>query len=248
MRRPPARTLYAAAAARADHVIAVSDATRESVVQAGVPAGRVTVLPPVVNADVTFDPAARARMRAEWGASDDTFVIGCVSRLSAAKRVDVLIDAVGRMEGDVMLVIAGAGEDAPRLRARAAPLGGRVLFLPSVRGHVSPVLSAFDVQVFAPQSQEGLPRSLMLGMLMGLSVLATGPEGAAGVLAATAVARPAHDPAAVAELLERHRGDPELRRREGRALQVVARERFDPERITEEAERVLLRPRAGSPR
>lgn len=246
MRRPPARALYAAAAGRADHVIAVSEATRGSLVDAGVPAARVTVLPPVVAADVTFDPAARARVRAEWGAGDDTFVVGCVSRLAGGKRVDVLIDAVARMDDDVMLVIAGGGEDAERLRAQAAPLGGRVRFLPSVRGHVSEVLSAFDVQAFAPQPQEGMPRSLMLGMLMGLCVLATGPEGAAPVLSATAVARPAHDPAAVAELLEQHRADPALRRREGEALQIVARERFDPERITEAAERVLLgRARSG---
>lgn len=244
MRRPHVRKLYAAAAARADHLIAVSDATRASLVRAGVPAARITVLPPVVNADVTFDAAARARMRAEWGAGDDTFVVGCVSRLSGGKRVDVLIDAVARMEGDVMLVIAGSGDDEPRLRAQAAPLGDRVRFLPTVRGHVSAVLSGFDVQVFAPQPQEGLPRSLMLGMLMGLSVLATGPEGAGPVLGAAAVARPANDPAAVAELLERHRADPELCRREGEALQIVARERFDPEQITEEAERVLL----GEPR
>lgn len=240
MRRPPARPLYAAAAACAAHVLAVSDATRDSLVSAGVPAARISVLPPIVAADVTFDAAARARVRAAWGATDRTFVIGCVSRLSAGKRVDVLIDAVARMDGDVMLVIAGSGDDAAALRARAAPLGDRVRFLPSVRGHVSEILSGFDVQVFAPQPQEGLPRSLMLGMLMGLSVLATGPEGAVPLLGTTAVARPAHDPAAVAALLERHRADPELRRREGEALQAIARERFDPERIVERAERVLL--------
>lgn len=255
MRRPPARKLYTAAAARAAHVIAVSDATRASLVSAGIPASRITVLPPVVAADVSFDASARARMRAEWGATDRTFVVGCVSRLSGGKRVDVLIDAVARMDDGVMLVIAGDGADAAALRERAAPLGDRVRFLPTVRGHVSEVLSAFDVQAFAPQPQEGLPRSLMLGMLMGLCVLATGPEGAAPVLGAAAVARPAHDPAAVAELLERHRADPELCRREGAALQLVARERFDPELITERAERILLgrgqeaaNPRGGSPR
>jgi glycosyltransferase involved in cell wall biosynthesis len=240
MRRPPARSLYAAAAARAAHVIAVSDATRDSLVRAGVPASRVSVLPPVVAADVSFDAAARARMRAEWGATDETFVVGCVSRLSSGKRVDVIIDAVARMSGDVMLVIAGGGSNAAALRARAEPLGTRVRFLPTVRGHVSEVLSGFDVQVFAPQPQEGLPRSLMLGMLMGLCVLATGPEGAAPILGAAAVASGTHDPAAVAELLERHRADPGLCRREGEALRAAARERFNPERIAEAAERVLL--------
>lgn len=240
MRRAPVRQLYASAARHADHVLAVSDDTAASIIEAGVPADSVSVLPPVVSADVTFDAEARARMRAEWGATDDTFVIGCVSRLSEGKRIDVLIDAVEHMDGDVRLVIAGSGDNAETLRAQAAPLGDRVRFLPTVRGRVSEVLSAFDVQVFAPQPQEGVPRSLMLGMLMGLSVLATGPEGAAGLLDAAAVAQPAHDPAAVAALLARHRADPSLCRREGDALKVMAAERFDPARITAEAERVLL--------
>ncbi len=240
MRRPPIRQLYAGAAASADHVLAVSDDTAASIVQAGVPPQRVSVLPPVVSADLAYDAAGRARMRAEWGATDDTFVIGCVSRLSAGKRIDVLIDAVAQMDGDVRLVIAGSGENGAALRRQAAPLGDRVRFMPTVRGRVSEVLSAFDVQVFAPQPQEGVPRSLMLGMLMGLSVLATGPEGAAGLLDAAAVANPAHDPAAVAALLARHRADPSLCRREGDALKTMASERFDPGRITAEAERVLL--------
>lgn len=240
MRRSPVRQLYASAAAAADHVLAVSGDTAASLVEAGVPSDRVSVLPPVVTADLAFDASGRARMRAEWGATDDTFVIGCVSRLSPGKRIDVLIDAVARMDGDVRLVIAGSGENGLRLREQAAPLGDRVRFLPTVRGRVSEVLSAFDVQVFAPQPQEGVPRSLMLGMLMGLSVLATGPEGAAGLLDTAAVATPAHDPAAVAALLARHRADPSMCRREGDALKTMASERFDPARITAEAERILL--------
>jgi glycosyltransferase involved in cell wall biosynthesis len=198
------------------------------------------VLPPVVGAHVAFDAGARARARAQWGARDGTFVVGCVSRLTPGKRVDVLIDAVARMEGDVLLIIAGTGEDAERLHARAAPLGDRVRFLPTIRGHVSETLSGFDVQAFAPQSQEGVPRSLMFGMLMGLSVLATGPDGTAGLLSAAAVAQPAHQPEAVATMLERHRADPALCRQEGDALRSIARQRFDRGQITADAERILL--------
>lgn len=240
MRRAPFRQLYAAAARGADHVIAVSHATAASLTDVGVPAAKVSVLPPVVTAGLAFDAQARARVRSEWGATDETFVVGCVSRLSAGKRIDVLIDAIGQMDGDVQLVIAGTGENDAQLRRRAEPLGDRVRFMQTVRGRVSEVLSAFDVQVFAPQPQEGTPRSLMLGMLMGLPVLATGPEGAAGLLDDAAVADPANDPVAVAGLLARHRADPAMCRREGAALRALASDRFDPARITEQAEHVLL--------
>ncbi|MBJ7329435.1 MAG: glycosyltransferase family 4 protein [Solirubrobacteraceae bacterium] len=248
MRRPGARHLYATAARMTDHILAVSRETADSLIEVGVPEGRVSVLPPIVSSGIAFDPEARARVRARWGVTDDTFVVGCVSRLSGGKRVDVIIDALDHLDGDVRLVIAGEGDNAAELRARAAHLGDRVLFLPGVRGQVSQILSAFDAQVFAPQEQEGLPRSLMLGMLMGLPVLATGPTGAAGLLDPSAVASPAHDPRAVAALLARHRADPALRRREGDALRTIAQRRFDPARTTEQAERVLLGQNGARPR
>lgn len=239
MRQTPVRQLYAAAAREADHILAVSEGTAASLVEAGVPPAEISVLPPVTT-DVAFDDAARARVRAAWGVTDASFVIGCVSRLTAGKRIDVIIDAVARMDGDVRLVIAGGGDHADELRARAEPLGDRVRFLPTVRGRVSEILSGFDVQVFSPQPQEGVPRSVMLGMRMGLSVVATGPEGAGDLLDPAAVAQPAHDPEAVAALLTHRREGPELRRREGDALRAVAEARFDPGQIAERAERILL--------
>lgn len=248
MREGAGRWAYLAAAARADHIVAVSDGTEASLVRAGVRPDKVSVLPPIVSADVHRNSAARAATRAAWGARDDTYVIGCVSRLARKKRLDVVIDAVQRMSGDVMLVIAGTGDELERLEHRAAPLGDRVRFLPTVRGHVTEVLSAFDVQVFAPQEQEGLPRSLMLGMLMELPVVATGPAGAASLLDEAAIARPANEPAAVAALLEARRADPAASRREGEALRAIAAQRFEPAHLAAEAEQILLgRTRPAAP-
>lgn len=248
MREGAGRWAYLAAAAGADHIVAVSDGTEASLVQAGVDPRKVSVLPPIVSADVHRDVAARTATRAAWGASEDTYVVGCVSRLARKKRVDVVIDAVARMPGDVMLVIAGTGDELERLEHRAAPLGDRVKFLPSVRGHVNEILSAFDVQVFAPQEEEGLPRSLMLGMLMGLPVIATAPAGAASLLGDDAIARPANDPAAVAALLEARRADPAGSLREGDALRAIAAQRFEPAHLAVEAEQILLgRVRAAAP-
>ena len=48
---------------------------------------------------LTFDEAARTRLRSEWQAGPDTFVVGCLSRLQRRKRIDVAIDAMAELEG-----------------------------------------------------------------------------------------------------------------------------------------------------
>ena len=59
---------YAFSAGRAAHVACVSEGTRQTVVAAGVPEARASVVPNLVEvADHDFDPEARVRYRAEWG-------------------------------------------------------------------------------------------------------------------------------------------------------------------------------------
>lgn len=232
-----ARYLYLAAARRAKLIVAVSESTRGSLIDAGVPAGKVVVIHNIVDGqEVAFDAAARARYRREWGVGEETFVLGCVSRLNASKRNDVIIDALAYLPDMVMLVLAGDGEDEPALRARAAPYGDRVRFLPTPRGYVQEILSACDLAVFAPQQVEGAPRSIIFGQLSERAVLASGPEGAEGMVVAGTgtIVSPAHDPRALAACIESYREDPERCAREGRAGRALALERYDPDAVVDE--------------
>lgn len=243
-RTGPARLTYRGSAARVAHVACVSEGTRETILAAGLPEAKVSVVPNLVEVgEHDFDPAARERYRAEWGAGPDTFVVGCVARFQRKKRNDVLVDALDHLppERDVLVVLAGSGPDEADLRARAAPHGGRVRFLPTPRGYVEQVLSACDVQVFAPSPTEGASRAVILGLLTGRPVIATDPEGAAGLIVpgtGTIVSR-SHDPAALARVLEEYRADPERRAREGAAARAHALARFDPQRTLERWTQVL---------
>jgi len=231
------RRAYVAAARRAKLIVAVSESTRGSLAQAGVPAQKIVVIHNIVDgAAVVFDADARERYRREWGAGEDTFVLGCVSRLSASKRNDVIIDALAHLPPQVLLVLAGEGEEEQALRVRAAPFDGRVRFLPTPRGYVQEVLSACDVAVFAPQQFEGAPRSIIFGQLTGRPVVASAPEGAEGmVLPGTgAIVTPAHDPSALAACVEEYRRDPERRAREGAAGRALALERYDVDAVVGE--------------
>jgi len=233
MRRGPARWAYALAARRATRVIAVSEGTRRTVIDAGVPPEKVTVVPNLLDVEsVSFSPAGRERLRAEWNAGEETFVVGCISRFQRRKRNDVVIDAMAHLDGDVLLVLAGEGEEEPALRSRAASYGERVRFEPNVRGHVEEFLSACDLVVFAPSPTEGAPRSIVMAQLVGVPVVATDGEGAEGLIqvGAGTIISPSHDPRALATTLEAYLRDPQRRRREGELARQATRSSHDPER------------------
>lgn len=69
-----------------------------------------------------FDPARRdPHLRAQWGASDDTVVLLCVSRLAAEKNLDLFVDAYEamlRQVPDARLVFVGDGPMHASLKLR----------------------------------------------------------------------------------------------------------------------------------
>jgi glycosyltransferase involved in cell wall biosynthesis len=242
MRAGPARALYSLAARRARGVIAISEGTKRTVVAAGVPAAKVDVVANLVDVEaVKADPGSRERLRGEWGAGERTLVVGCISRFQRRKRNDVPIDAMAHLDGDVLLVLAGEGDQEGVLRERASPYGDRVRFVPNVRGHVEAFLSACDVLVFAPSPTEGEPRVIVMAQLVGVPVVATDAEGAQGLIppAGGTIVSPAHDPRALALTLEGYRDDRDRCRREGRIAREATLESHAPERTLHAIERAL---------
>lgn len=242
MRTGPTRALYARASRPVAAVLAISAGTRDSVIAAGVEAAKVSYLPNAMRTgEIGFSEAGRARVRDELGIPADAFVVGCISRFHPKKRNEVVIDAVGRLDGDPHLILAGSGETEDELRARAARLGPRAHFLPTPGDQVGDVLSAFDVDVFCPSPAEGQPRAVILGMLAERPCVSTGAEGVTDLIedAYGAIVSPENDAAALAAVLRRYDGDPERVRREGALAAQRAVERFDATVVAAEAERLL---------
>jgi glycosyltransferase involved in cell wall biosynthesis len=246
MSRRPGRWLYAGAARRVGSVLAVSEGTRASVVHAGVDTEKVAVLPNALRTrDLGFSAAGRARVRAELGIAGDAFVVGCTSRFHPKKRLDVLIDAFGRLDGSAHLILAGTGETEEELRGRAAALDGRVHFLPTPGENPSELFSAFDVCAFCPSPAEGSPTSVILGMLASRPCVSTAAEGVADLIEAGlgTIVTPENDPDAVSAVLREYASDPERVRREGALAARRASERFDAAVVAARAEQLIL---AGS--
>jgi glycosyltransferase involved in cell wall biosynthesis len=239
--------MYAAASRDVTTVLAVSEGTRRSVIEAGVDPEKVSHLPNAMRTEkIGFSQGGRLRVREELGIPAEAFTVGCISRFHPKKRNDVVIDAVERLGGSTHLILAGAGETESELRRRATQLGPRAHFLPTPGAAVGDVLSAFDVSVFCPSPAEGQPRAVILGMLAERPCVSTGAEGVEDLIEPEfgAIVSPENDPDTLAEVLRSYEGDPERVRREGALAAQRAVERFDAVRVAERAER-LLEPAGG---
>jgi phosphatidylinositol alpha-1,6-mannosyltransferase len=88
------------------------------------------IIPPGVDVD-RFRPTdadERRATRVRFGLPTDRPLVLAVSRLVPRKGIDIVIDAVAKLDG-IDLAIAGSGRDRRRLERRAAALGDRVHFL-----------------------------------------------------------------------------------------------------------------------
>jgi glycosyltransferase involved in cell wall biosynthesis len=226
LRRGVPRRAYLSAARRAALVMAISEGTRVSVTDVGVPSAKVVVVPNVLRTDeIRFSAEGRARVRAQLGIPADAFVVGCISRFHPKKRNDVVVRAVRALDDErAHLILAGDGETEAELRELAAPLGDRAHFIATPGTEVPDVLSAFDVSVFCPSPTEGAPRAVILGMLASRPCLSTGAEGVADMIMPEfgGIASPENDPAALRALLMRYIDDSDRVAREGAAARAYA--------------------------
>jgi glycosyltransferase involved in cell wall biosynthesis len=226
LRKGLPRMAYLAAARQASLVMAVSEGTRQSVIEVGVDPQKVVMVPNVLRTDeIRYTEEGRARVRSELGIPDHAFVVGCISRFHPKKRNDVVVEAVRELDDDrVHLILAGDGETESQLRSLAAPLGGRAHFISTPGPEVPDVLSAFDVSVFCPSPTEGAPRAVILGMLAQRPCLATGAEGVSDMITPEigGIADPENDPASLRALLVRYLDDPQRAAREGAAARAHA--------------------------
>lgn len=177
------------------------------------------------------DPAARARIRAEFGIPEDRVVVVIVSRLVRDKGYVELLAAMRQVDAELWVVgerlSSDRGEDlephfavAPRLRR----LG--------YRDDVPALLAAADIFVL-PSYFEALPMSVIEAMLTGLPVVATnvrGPreqviDGQTGALVAL------FDIPALAAALQRLATSASLRASQGAAGRQRALLRYDEARV-----------------
>ena len=191
-----------------------------------------TVIPNGIDA-ARFTSRDGPRFRSEFGIAPDAFLVGTIGTPRPDKRLDLFLDAallLKRQSSAYRFVILGDltfGRGIPLIEARAARGLTKDVIITGFRSDVSRALAAFDVYALTSR-YEGFSLALVEAMASRLPVVATrcgGPEqiindGVTGVLVENGSAE------AIAEAIERLRGDPSRRAHLGSAAREAVAERF----------------------
>src|SRR5260221_848075 len=220
---------------RAGCVTACSSDLARRAIALGAAADRLEVVPYGVDVSrFTPVPGARETARARLGMAAEVPVLFAAGRLVRKKGFAYLIDALPSV--DAHLVIAGGGDLAAELRARARAAGvaDRAHFLGDLpQDAVAAWFAAADIAVVPSVKDDsgnvdGLPNTVLEALASGTPLLCTPAGGIASVVeeGRTGVIVPERDAPALAAALAALLRDPERRARLGRAGRALVETRF----------------------
>lgn len=120
----------------------------------------------------------RDRLRAEFGFSEQDFVVMSVGQLSRRKNQETVIRAMAQIPDErILYLIVGQGEMEEKDRELIRELGlQKRVILAGYRGDIDQLLHMADGFVF-PSLQEGLPVALMEAMAAGIPVICSKIRG-----------------------------------------------------------------------
>ncbi|HEY6562736.1 MAG TPA: glycosyltransferase family 4 protein [Polyangiaceae bacterium] len=226
----------------ADAIVVSTEAARDVLLEAKVPAESIHVIPPSVKPPSKRSSRDGARRRLGLPAS--AFVVGCLARLTPEKGIAELIDAVAQMpdpEQRLQLVIAGAGPAADALRERAAArLPGRAQFLGRI-DNSGDLYAASDVFAL-PSHMEGFGLVFIEAAYYGVPSVATRVGGVPFAVehGKTGLLVDLYDIDGLTRAITQLRDDPALCKRLGDAARVRAEREFSGRAMAERYRRVLF--------
>ena len=160
--------------------ITVSEALRHQVIDwYGLNPNKVEVIYNAVRADFFPSASHRAVSRNNLGLSQNTKVIGMVSRLNVVKGYNYLFAAVGQLRDTfpIRVLIVGFGPHEAEIRRQSEDYGvGSLVEFLGMRRDIPELLSAMDIFVL-PSNLEGFSVSLIEAMAAGLPVVVSDIPG-----------------------------------------------------------------------
>ena len=160
------------------HVVVPSQSIKKILNQRYGLDAQVSVVPTGIELE-KFAACSRAEARRKLGWREDEKILISVGRLAKEKNFDLLLEAVGRADPQLRLIIVGSGDEQTHLEelARSLGLAERVTFTGVVAfGDIPVYLAASDLFVFASVTEtQGLVT--LEAMASGLPVVAVDASG-----------------------------------------------------------------------
>ena len=223
-----------------DRMIAVTRAVGRQMAAAGTPEGMIRVVYNGICPAEPYAPAEREALRARLGMDAAHTWIGVAARLEPVKGVDRFIEAAKLLaqREELHFIVFGAGSEEERLRALAAPLGGRLRFA-GFTNEIEQALGLLDLTV-VPSRSEACSLTVIESLSVGTPVCAFAidgmdelvRDGTDGLLAAR------DDVPALAAAAGRLADDAALRARMGENGRARARELFTAQTMARQIEEI----------
>ncbi len=212
---------------RTERVVQLAEGTRQVLLDDyRVPEHLLHFIPLGVDQD-TFhpDPAARTSLRAEHGVAEGEFLVLYSGKITPVKRIELLIEAVGRIGGSKLWIV-GQGDEAYRrsLADLADRVGADCRFHPGVP---PPELARFFNAADVCAWPADCTISHLEAAACGRPIVIPADTGVDDrIEAGNGIAVPQEDPEALARTLGALRDDPARRARMSAAALKVTDERF----------------------
>jgi glycosyltransferase involved in cell wall biosynthesis len=221
------RRLWVRLSGAPDLVISNSEAGVQAHHELGMSAAAARVIPNGIDTEVFRpDPKMRARLRAEWGISDDTTILVHAARHDAMKDHATFVTAVDSLAASGVkftCVVAGSGTELLRPAAPAILLGER--------SDMPAVFAAGDIVVSSSAFGEGFSNVTAEGMAAGLPAVVTDVGDARRIVGDTGLVCPPRDPDQLADAIAQMIGEaPPKRRARGEAARRRIVEAYSLER------------------
>jgi glycosyltransferase involved in cell wall biosynthesis len=221
-----------------DGAVVITPRARENLVRLfKIPESRIAVIEPGLDVARFQVPVSRAEARASFGLKPEDMVIGMVTRIREARRLDVVIEATARLAARYptlkLMIVGRGGEGAVEsiIERPAEELGIRDrVVLPGYcrERRLVDAYKAMDLLAYPFPGTDPSCRTVREAMAAGLPVVAGRSgypmdlvrEGKTGFVAEL-------EPQALATALEALLADPVLREQAGARAALDARERFE---------------------
>ena len=237
--RTKARWINPFFARTTDHLIAISSATREALVEFEyLPRHRIDIIYNGI-APLAVSLERQQRLRQQLGIAPEDTILGTVARLDGVKNQPLMLKATRRLLDvghQVRLLLVGDGPERAALEAEAASLqlGNAVLFT-GFQTEPADYLSLMDLFLL-PSFTEGTSMTLLEAMSLGIPTVATRVGGTPEIVDdnVTGLLVDSDDLTGFTHAIETLLADAALRKTLGAAASATFAERFSASTMAEQ--------------